>query len=167
MASSARQAVAVTDESTASLNRNLGWLLSRTSHILMTELTAGMEKIGLSPRAQCVLKSALDGERTQTELARAIGLDKTTMVVTVDELEAAGLAERRLSKEDRRARVISVTPAGRRKLRQAEEISSRIQDDVLDVLPAREREALLDGLCRLVSGRLSEPVESSQSVRRR
>lgn len=166
MASSARQA-SVVDETPASLNRNLGWLLSRTSYILTTELTAGLEKLGLSPRAQCVLKAALDVERTQTELAREIGLDKTTMVVTVDELEAAGLAERKLSKHDRRARVIAVTPAGRRKLRQAEEISARIQDDVLGELPAREREALLNGLCRLVSGRLSEPVECSQSVRRR
>lgn len=166
MASSARQA-SVVDETPAALNSNLGWLLSRTSYILTTELTAGLEKLGLSPRAQCVLKAALHGERTQTELAREIGLDKTTMVVTVDELEAAGLAERKLSKHDRRARVIGVTPAGRRKLRQAEEISARIQHDVLGELPAREREALLNGLCRLVSGRLSEPVECSQAVRRR
>ena len=43
-----------------------------------------------------------------------IGLDKTTMVVTVDELERAGLAERQASSTDRRARIIKVTPAGRR-----------------------------------------------------
>ena len=36
----------------------------------------------------------MTGAYTQTELARLIGLDKTTMVVTVDELEAAGLAKR-------------------------------------------------------------------------
>jgi MarR family transcriptional regulator for hemolysin len=35
-----------------------------------------------------------------------------THVVTVDELEKAGLAERRPSSRDRRARVISVTEAG-------------------------------------------------------
>ena len=60
------------------------------------------------------------GEYTQTELARIVGLDKTTMVVTLDELEAAGLAERRPSATDRRARVVAVTKAGERKVRQAD-----------------------------------------------
>ena len=54
----------------------------------------------------------MTGEFTQTEIARMVGLDKTTMVVTVDELEAAGLAERRPSSTDRRARVIEVTKDG-------------------------------------------------------
>ena len=78
----------------------------------MTEMTAALEDLGLPPRSHTVLVTAMTGAYTQTELARIIGLDKTTMVVTVDELEAAGLAERQPSKTDRRARVIAVTPAG-------------------------------------------------------
>ena len=39
----------------------------------------------------------MQGEYTQTELVRMVGLDKTTMVVTLDQLEAEGLAERRPS----------------------------------------------------------------------
>ena len=41
-----------------------------------------------------MLSTARTGEFTQKELADMVGLDKTTMVVTVDALEAAGLAER-------------------------------------------------------------------------
>ncbi|MEK8105286.1 MarR family winged helix-turn-helix transcriptional regulator [Micromonospora sp. M12] len=41
-------------------------------------------------------------------------MDKTTMVVTLDQLERAGLAERRPVPTDRRARLVAVTPAGRR-----------------------------------------------------
>jgi MarR family transcriptional regulator, transcriptional regulator for hemolysin len=134
------------------LAANLGWLLGRASHVLKTELTAALESLGLSPRAHHVLKTAMQGEYTQTELAGIVGLDKTTMVVTLDELEAAGLAERRPSATDRRARVVVVTRAGAAKVRQAEAIAARIHADVLEALPAGERQALLDGLARLAAG---------------
>ena len=146
---------------------DLGWLLSRASHALHTELTAALEDLGLSPRARCVLAAAMDGEYTQIELARMIGLDKTTMVVTLDELERQGLAERRPSSKDRRARVVAVTEAGEQMVRRAEDVTERVQEDVLAALPERERKALVAGLAKLVSGRLAEPVECSKPVRRR
>jgi MarR family transcriptional regulator for hemolysin len=137
-------------DSPTSLSDNLCWLLSRASQALTTELTAALAKAGLSPRAHCVLSTAMTGEYTQTALAQAVGLDKTTMVVTIDELEAAGLAERRPAAGDRRARVIGVTKAGRRKVARAREIMVEVQGDVLDSLPARERALLLESLTRLV-----------------
>lgn len=149
------------------LSDNLCWLLSRASYALTTELTAAFEELGLSPRAHAVLTAAMSGGRSQTELARMVGLDKTTMVVTLDELEAAGLAERRPSKADRRARVIAVTPAGVRKVRRAEEIGERIRADVLATLEPDDREAFVRSLGRLVSERLAEPVPCAHPVRRR
>jgi DNA-binding MarR family transcriptional regulator len=146
---------------------NLCWLLSRASYTLTTELTAGLESLGISPRAHAVLAAAATGDHTQTELAKTVGLDKTTMVVTLDELEASGLAERRPSPADRRARVIGVTKKGRKKLDEAERIGDAIRDDVLGVLPAGERKAFLAALTTLVSGRLAEPVQCAQPVRRR
>jgi MarR family transcriptional regulator for hemolysin len=134
------------------LAANLGWLLAQASHVLKTELTAALEDLGVSPRAHHVLATAMRGAYTQTELARLVGLDKTTMVVTLDELEAAGLAERRPAVADRRARVVAVTDAGVEKVRQAEAIAERIHADVLETLPPRERKALLDGLARLTAG---------------
>jgi MarR family transcriptional regulator for hemolysin len=149
------------------LSDQLAWLLSRASYALATELTAGLSSLGVSPRGHCVLSSALGGQYTQTELARMVGLDKTTMVVTVDELEATGLAKRVPASHDRRARVVAVTKAGERKVREAEEIVGRIQDDVLAALPVRQREVLMEALRTLVRERLSEGVECSPSVRRR
>ena len=146
---------------------DLAWLLSRAAHGLNAELTAAFEGLGLSPRAQCVLRTALGGELPQGEIARRVGLDKTTMVVTVDELERAGLAERRPSRHDRRARVIAVTEAGERKVREAEEIAARTREDVLAVLSDDERQVFLGALERLVRGRLSEPVECAHPPRRR
>jgi DNA-binding MarR family transcriptional regulator len=146
---------------------DLCWLLSRASYILTTEMTAALQELGVSPRGHSVLSAAMGGEHTQTELARMVGLDKTTMVVTLDELEAAGLAERKPSKTDRRARVIAVTKAGERKVRRGEEIAEGIRASVLDVLPPADREVFLSSLTKLVSDRLREPVPCAQPVRRR
>jgi len=121
----------------------------------------------VSPRAQCVLSTAMSGDFTQTALAQAVGLDKTTMVVTIDELEAAGLAERRPAEGDRRARIVGVTEAGKRKVAQAEEIVARVQAEVLASLPAGERELLVDALARLVGERLGAPTPCGGTVRRR
>ncbi len=151
----------------SALASDLCWLLSRVSHALMTEQTAALESSGISPREHAVLATAMCGEQTQTDLARVIGLDKTTMVVTLDELEAAGLAERRPAPGDRRARVIKVTKAGERKVREAEAVLDRVREDVLSTLPPDERETFLRALGRLACGRLAAPVACTQPVRRR
>jgi MarR family transcriptional regulator, transcriptional regulator for hemolysin len=146
---------------------NLAWLLYRAHWALASELAAALAPLGLSARGYHVLRAALSGEHTQTELAEMVGLDKTTMVVAVDELEKAGLAERHLDPDDRRARVIAVTAAGRRKVAQADEVKERVQADVLGELPKGEARALMDGLSRLVGGRLAERAECTPPLRRR
>src|SRR5579859_5927335 len=123
------------------LDLDLLLLLGQASHALATELTARLEELGMTPRMHCVLAHALRGQLTQNELAAQCGLDKTTMVVTLDELERAGLAERRASATDRRARIVGVTAAGKRKVAQADEIVARVNADVLSALPGRERQA--------------------------
>lgn len=146
---------------------NLAWLLYKAHWALAAELAAALAPLGVSPRGYHVLRAALSGEHTQSELADMVGLDKTTMVVTVDELERAGLAERHPAPDDRRARIIAVTAAGKRKVAEAEKVKERVQADVLGGLSAREAAALIDGLSKLVEGRLSEQVESTPPLRRR
>ncbi len=148
------------------LTNDLGWLLAQANHVLATETTASLGDLGIAPRDVCALSTALGGNFTQIELARAVGVDKTTMVVMLDHLEAAGLAERRASSTDRRARIVTVTPKGKRTLATAQAAVGRVQADVLATLPAALRAQFLDALGRLVCGRLSEPVECSQPVRR-
>jgi MarR family transcriptional regulator, transcriptional regulator for hemolysin len=161
------QEPAASSEESQCFAGNLAWLLYRAHWALAAELAAALEPLGVSARAYHVLRAALGGEHTQTELAGMIGLDKTTMVVTVDELEHAGLAERKLSPSDRRARIVSVTAAGKRKLAEAERVKERVQTEVLGELSAREGEALMGSLSKLVEGRLAEQVECTPPLRRR
>lgn len=146
---------------------DLMFLLSQASHALETELTAALQALGISPRAHCVLAHALGGELTQSQVAEQCALDKTTMVVTMDELERAGLAERRPSSTDRRARIIAVTKAGERIVADANAIVTRIYGEVLAALPGGQRDAFVAGLTQLAGGRLSTPAKCERPVRRR
>jgi MarR family transcriptional regulator, transcriptional regulator for hemolysin len=151
----------------APLASNLGWLLAQTSHVMQTEMNAAFAEMGFVPRGFCVLSVARTGEYTQKELADAAGLDKTTMVVAVDELERAGLAERRPSKTDRRARIIAVTEKGEKAYAEGQKLAARLQEDVLSSLPEDEREVFLNALSRLVCERLSTPAACERAPRRR
>jgi MarR family transcriptional regulator for hemolysin len=145
---------------------DLIFLLSQAAHALTTELTAGLAGLGITPRSHCVLSHALGGDLTQIRLAERCALDKTTMVVTVDELERAGLAERRPSAMDRRARMIAVTEAGEHVVAEANAVVARIYREVLGALPDGERDAFVAALSRLVDGRLSHPPACERPVRR-
>ncbi|HTM85706.1 MAG TPA: MarR family transcriptional regulator, partial [Mycobacterium sp.] len=52
--------------------------------------------------------------RTQAALAAAIGADKTRIISTLDELQRQGLIDRAPDPDDRRVRLLSITPAGRK-----------------------------------------------------
>jgi MarR family transcriptional regulator for hemolysin len=145
---------------------DLSFLLAHTSHVLATRMTAAFAEIGMTPRGHCVLMKAMPGGLTQIELAKLADLDKTTMVVTLDELEAGGYAERRLSPADRRARIITVTEAGRRIAAAGQRVADRVHREVLDTLPAGEREAFASALVRLAAGYLASPVDCERPVRR-
>ena len=145
---------------------DLALLFSKAAHSLHTELTSRLEHIGLTPRTQCVLIKALEGEQTQIRLAERCGLDKTTMVVTMDELEQAGLAQRHPSPTDRRARIVAVTEKGRRVAEEGDALVEGIFADVLDSLPEQERSVFAAALTRLVDDRLANPPECIKPVRR-
>ncbi|MEU7552474.1 MarR family winged helix-turn-helix transcriptional regulator [Streptomyces sp. NPDC044571] len=145
---------------------DLSFLLDRTSHVLRTRMAAALAEIGLTARMHCVLVHALEEERTQIQLAEIGDMDKTTMVVTVDALEKAGLAERRPSSKDRRARVIAVTEEGAAVAARSRRIVDRVHAEALASLAAADREALLSALKQLAEGELAEPAESPRPARR-
>lgn len=145
---------------------DLSFLLDHTSHVLRTQMSAALGEIGLTARMHCVLVHALEEERTQIQLAEIGDMDKTTMVVTVDALESAGLAERRPSSRDRRARIIAVTEEGARLAEKSQAIVDRVHREALAALAATDREVLLRALNALADDHLATPAENPRPVRR-
>lgn len=143
------------------LASDLCWLLTRANQRQKAEFDQALLTTGLTPRKHQVLATAEGESHTQTELARIVGLDKTTMMVTLDELEADGLAERRPLPRDRRVRIVAVTPAGRRVLRRAEAAFEAANESVLSVIPPDERSSFLNGLARLACGGACESGDTA------
>jgi DNA-binding MarR family transcriptional regulator len=84
-------------------------LLSRTlSRQAFPRLADGIPPVQL--QALAVLES---GDMRMRELARRLGLATSTVTRLVDRLEAAGLAERRSERPDRRSILVGLSTAGR------------------------------------------------------
>jgi MarR family transcriptional regulator, transcriptional regulator for hemolysin len=146
---------------------DLGFLFNHAGHVVNTELSAKLAELGTTPREICVLGKALGAELTQSRLGELAALDKTTMVVTMDALERAGLAERRPSTTDRRARIVAVTPAGEKLLAAGQQVVDQAHVDMLAALPAADREVFVRCMSALVGDRLAKPAEGTRPVRRR
>jgi DNA-binding MarR family transcriptional regulator len=89
------------------------WLLHRAAQRLRSATGEQAEKHGIQLRDYIVL-SALDKtpNLTQIELAKALGLDKTTLMSQLDRLERTGLVVRHSDPRDRRHRIPEITEAG-------------------------------------------------------
>ena len=145
---------------------DLSFLLDHTSHVLRTKMAAALSEVGMTARMHCVLVKALEEERSQIQIAEIGDIDQTTMVVTVAALEKAGLAERRPSATDRRARIIAVTDAGAEMVKRTQEIVDRVHAEAIASLPEEMRPVLLEALKLLTRGHLATPEESPAGVRR-
>jgi DNA-binding MarR family transcriptional regulator len=119
--------------------------LWRASH---TGVAAALGSLGLTPALFALLNviGAREGA-IQQELGSAMGIDPSTMVSLIDQLEGAGLARRRPSPRDRRAREVTITPKGRRLLARGRKAAAEVEDEVLRGLSGDERDQLL-GLLR-------------------
>lgn len=95
--------------------------------------------------------SALDRSsiRTQAALAEAIGADKTRIISTLDELQRHGLIERAPDPDDRRVRLLSITPAGRELKDVVQAEIQRGEERWLGELTADDRKAFLRVLRQL------------------
>jgi DNA-binding MarR family transcriptional regulator len=143
------------DTEVAEYAGQLFFRLWRASH---TRIAAALESIGLTPALFGVLNvlGARDGA-IQQEIALSMGIDPSTMVSLIDELESAGLAERRPHPTDRRAREVAITAKGRRVLDRARRMATQVEDEVLRGLTDPDRRQLLTLLRRAQS---SAPQQS-------
>ncbi|MCK7627132.1 MarR family transcriptional regulator [Streptomyces sp. RS10V-4] len=87
--------------------------------------------------------------RTQAALAEAIRADKTRIIPVLDDLAERGLISRRPDPGDRRVRLLSLTPEGRRLRDAVRSDIQRGEEELLARLPAADREGFVRGLLAL------------------
>jgi DNA-binding MarR family transcriptional regulator len=134
----------------AALMRHTGFLISRVGMVARKRFGEQLEGIGLNVRMWGAL-NVLDAEGalTQHALGKCVGVDPSSMVATIDELEEKGLVERRRHPTDRRAHALHLTAKGRATLANGRELARGAQDQLLAPLGAQEREQLHELLLRV------------------
>ncbi len=143
--------------------KHTAFLLARMGHVAAKQFSARLERLGLTTRMWGAL-NVLDAEGavTQQKLGQCTGIDPSSMVSTVDDLEAAGLVERRRHPSDRRAHALHITDEGRTTLSRGRQLARGAQEDLLSPLNAEERKQLHELLLRLVLGSRAPGVEGPE-----
>ena len=114
-----------------------------------------LDPLDLRPRHLVALTLLRDGgAATQQSLGEALGIDPSNVVGLLNELEDAGLAQRRRDPSDRRRHIVELSARGHQHLDRAERALARVEDHVFAALSPSERDALYALLLRAAGGHM-------------
>src|SRR5947207_14944837 len=110
--------------------------LNKTVHRLASE-----ELLGMRLKPYMTLGYIRDHPgTTQQELESSLFMDANSVVLILNELEAAQFSIRRRDPNDRRRHIVEITPTGRRALERADRARDSLEGEVLGSLSAEERQ---------------------------
>ena len=139
------------DHLPAELEHYPGHYIRRLQQIAVAVFMEETRDFGVTPVQYAALSAVLRQPGIdQRSLARAIGLDTSTIGSVIDRLEARALMARSNSPADRRVRLLHVTPQGRDLLLAAEPSVLAAQRRMLDPLPDDRRAQFIESLAFLI-----------------
>lgn len=132
--------------------RSFSHLLKRATQFSVHQYMQGAGRDGLTHRQFTVLAAvdAFDG-KSQTELVRATGIDRSTLADLVARLMTQGLLQRRRSKEDARTNSVRLTPVGKKALKAAQSGAEDVDRAMFARFSNAERKMLLDCLATVAA----------------
>lgn len=138
------------DSSALRLDSLPTWLLSRSSgqaHRLLADAFAAAGARGYHYRMLAALEDL--GPASQATVGRRAEMDRSDVVAALNELEADDFVERAPDPDDGRRKIVTITVAGRRRLKKLDEVVDTVQEQLLEPLSAAERAQLLSLLGRI------------------
>ena len=125
--------------------RSLSHLLKRAAqfanHIYMSEVG----KSGLTHRQFTVLLAVDNNDgKSQTDLVKLTGIDRSTLADLVSRLLAQGYLQRKRSKEDGRTNAIRITTVGKKMLKMAQPGADEVDRLLSSIIPSADRKTFLD-----------------------
>lgn len=121
-----------------------GHCIRRLQQIAVALFVQESAASGVTPVQFAVLHTlAQQSGIDQRTLARLVSFDTSTIGGVIDRLEARGLLTRSLSADDRRVRLLHLTPLGEELLAGLTPSMLRTQERILEPLSATERKAFM------------------------
>jgi DNA-binding MarR family transcriptional regulator len=134
------------------LEARIGYLLAKLGRRQSLRFAELLRPLGLRPKHFALMNAvALADGPSQQQLGAALGLDPSGLITAIDELEDAGLLERRRAEEDRRRHALFLTGAGEAKLADARGAALRRGEELIAPLSRAEAERLHDLLRRVAN----------------
>jgi DNA-binding MarR family transcriptional regulator len=132
------------------LVKSTSFLLKRLGFAIKERTVEAFEDRGANPYQHGVLCSLSESQaETQSQIADALGYDRSWLVGLLDELEEEGLVERKPDPADRRRNVVTLKPEGESRLQEFRAVSKQVEDEFLAPLTAAERKQLHELLLKL------------------
>lgn len=134
-----------------------GHLLRRCQQIAVSVFLDECRGFDLTPLQFTILSTLVrEGPLDQAAIGGRTAMDRTTVSLVVGKLARRGLVTRRVSELDRRARLVSVTPAGEALVRSVLPRVEAAQARMLAPLSASERDHFADLLRKMADGNNGE-----------
>lgn len=129
----------------------IGYGLKRAYLNFQSDFIESVAHLGLRPGQFAALSIIIDNpDISQSRLARALEIERSGVVLIVDELEGRDLISRNKVPGDRRSYALRATPAGEALREEAVVTICRHEDRLLAGLSATERKTLQGLLVRLL-----------------
>ncbi len=128
----------------------IGYTMKRAFMTIHADYQANLDKIGLTQKHFSALSLIVDNpDMSQSDLARALSVERPAVVLIADALEEQELISRNRVPGDRRAYALRATLKGRRQRDRALKAIQEHEDALLADLGEEERETLLSLLRRV------------------
>ena len=118
------------------------------NHIYMGEVG----KSGLTHRQFTVLLAVDNNDgKSQTDLVKLTGIDRSTLADLVARLLAQGYLQRKRTKDDGRTNSIRITTVGKKMLKMAQPGADEVDKQLLSLIASSDRKSFIDNLAVLAA----------------
>lgn len=133
------------------LKPHLGYLIHKASLLFKHEGSQKLAPLNLQGfHFAALLIIETDPNTSQIQVCTETGVDKATMVKTIDHLEDLKLVERVESKNDRRVKYLHLTKKGKLVLEKAKVIRAQYEKEFLSALDPKEADQFKKSLLKLI-----------------
>ena len=141
------------------LSDSIAYQIRRAHLAVLRDFGKRLSKLEIAPRHIGLLVFVeLNPGAVQGRIAKAIELDRSTIVPILDSLEQAGFLERRPSKEDARSNGLWLTRKGVRAVAQIYALGRSRDEEMLAGFSPTERRTFLKMIKRLIANLEPSPV---------
>ena len=128
----------------------LWWVMARSHHAIRLLAEQSITNAGLCLTDFAALEALLHkGPLTISQIQEKVQLASGSMTAAIDRLEQRGLVVRKATSSDRRARIVELTPEGKRVAAAYFEKHANELEDLMSVLSTKEKQQVHASLKKL------------------